>query len=882
MKTRSRFLRTLVVGVVSCLVGSAALAQAEAPPADEPAAPESGEASTPPAEEPTAPHGVEEMVVTITKREEAVQDIPASITAFDAEQLEDANLQSISDIANLLPNVQIKGEGNEAISIRGISQSFTSSSPVAQHMNGVFHYRGGSYQNMFYDLQSVEVVRGPSGTVYGRNATAGAIDLRWHEPTDELEVFGDSTVGNYDLYQFRGGVNVPILPDELLMGRFAFQTVERDGYQDNLVESSDKQDPTNANDVMARGFLLSRPTEDLELQLRGYYTDTYGSYSASHPFVDEYPVGQFDFGDPNDPLQPGLGVYPFDAYNGLQDFLTAFTAPGTTSRLLTNFHNFLIAGYGPYCGRPGALPTCKTPEAVAQEILTQGSPIGFPAIFHPRAFALQPQQVPGKPEEVRSAVHTVHELGLSTLWGVDGEVDWNLGNLGGMGDVRMALLGGFERDRERTTSDADGSTLFLLDTAGYARRSTQTGELRFLSQGWEKLNWLAGFFWFERKEDFYQESLLPFGDIALCGDCPFITERLQKDQGYAPFVNLSFTPIEEIEITLGGRLNHDDVYRDSFQPPTPPRGCSQFEDTVTFREATYELGAKYFVTEDHLIYAKGGKGYKAGGWNDDVDTIDPTLGPDGCPLLQEGVSYAPEIVWASEVGTKNTLFDGRLNLNLTGFWYKYKDLQVPQIRAIQVFTLNAAEATVWGIELEAQAQPTDEWTIGFAGGHLNATFDDFCADDSINFSPLHDPGCTPDGPPQYAPFGGRADLEGNTLEDSPKWKAAIFTSYDISLGELGSLRPVLEFTWTDDYYLRPFNLEIDRVDSYTKTDLRLIWTDLDERYTVELFGENLENEYVYARAIVGPEFTGGMAAGFGLLPPRTFGVRIGFNWYGGN
>ncbi len=181
--------------------------------------------------------GIEEIVVTITKRAENVQEVAGSISAFSEEQLRNADIQQISDLVALLPNVQIKGEGNSSISIRGIAQSFTSQSPVALHTNGIFAYDG--LYGQIYDTRSVEIQRGPVGTVYGRNATAGAINVNWNDPHASYEAFGDVTVANYDAYQFRGGVNVPLLGEgnERLMARFVVQRFVHDGYLDKLLDT---------------------------------------------------------------------------------------------------------------------------------------------------------------------------------------------------------------------------------------------------------------------------------------------------------------------------------------------------------------------------------------------------------------------------------------------------------------------------------------------------------------------------------------------------------------------------------------------------------------------------------------------------------------------
>ena len=826
------------------------------------------------------PEGVEKIVVTITKREEALQDVASSITAFDAEQLQNANIQNVADALTLIPNVQIKGDGNEAISIRGISQSFTSQSPVAQHMNGLFKFDGRSYTSQFYDLQALEIARGPSGTVYGRNATAGAINLRWNEPTSAFESFGDYTQGNYDLYQFRGGVNLPFsgVDDETLMGRFAFTRESHDGYIDNVYEPRRSHDPDDADDYMVRGSLLSRPSEDLDLHLRSYWTENTFTPTASRPRVNEYPVGVFDLGQ--------LGQYPFDAYNGLQEFTDFALFDGPDSN--TNPDSVLGAHARLYQIRNGG-----TLEEGLQHITTEGfqifnipgSEFRVPGLLNLGAYTnVVGGPIPHGDRRVRNGRRDDFPNDEHyTIFGIEQETDWTLGEIPGAGDVALTLLGGYERTHYDQAVDPDGSELLLADTIQLFDNDLFTGEIRLNSKGWESFDWIAGVFWFQREQDLHSENYTPFGNSE-CGLCPFLADERNTDKGYAPFLTGFYRPIEEVELSAGVRWNQDEVVTSRVQPTVGPRDGFSYEDeSARFGEPTGEVAAKWFWTEGKMVYAKGARGYKAGGFNDDADFVlklrDDDLDPNTPPVpvpVPVAVPFDPEIVWAGELGSKNSFFDDKLHLNLTGFYYSYSDLQVPKVTGLAVITDNAAAATIWGLELEAVTQPFDGLTLAATVGYLNATFDEFCSDDGLNLSPNDDPSCE-DG--FTGAFDGLSDVSGNRLEDSPEWNTSLYSAYDLDLGKRGTLTPVVEFAWIDEYFLRPQNSPIDRVGDHTKTDVRLIWRSPNRRWAVEGFVENLENDVIYNRNVFVAEFSN-MMSGFGMLPPRTFGVRVGFNWGG--
>jgi iron complex outermembrane receptor protein len=242
----------------------------------------------------------------------------------------------------------------------------------------------------------------------------------------------------------------------------------------------------------------------------------------------------------------------------------------------------------------------------------------------------------------------------------------------------------------------------------------------------------------------------------------------------------------------------------------------------------------------------------------------------------------PEQIRAWELGWKAAWLDRRLTTALTGFRYAYEDLQVPQLINNQLFTENAAEAEIWGVELELSVSPSDGWIVQANAGYLHARFLEFCADDPAIDLGADDPACAASRDPTtpLTSFNGLADLSGNTPEDSPEWKVSLLTSYAIELGRWGTLTPVLKVTWTDAYSLRQFNLAMDAVPAYSRSDVRLRWDSPEQRYSVEAYVENLEDEVVFARTTVGPDFTGGFPASVGVLPPRMFGVRVGFHWGG--
>ncbi len=807
--------------------------------------------------------GIDEIVVTITKRNESLQDVSGTISAFNSELIRDTNIEKIADAVALIPNVQIKGGANQSISIRGISQSFVSQSPVARHVNGVFKWDNESYTGHFYDLDGIEVARGPSGTVYGRNATAGAVDIHWKKPHDAWEAFGDVTLANTDRYQFRGGANVPLLGegDERLMARLVFQREVHDGWVDNELTTR-KSDPDRGDDFFIRGSLRSKPSEDVDLVLRGFRHKRKDGTVSSTPVLQQFAPGLLAL--------PMLGAFTTDPFNGFSQFKQEIGSAGPPPTL----HNTFATVTQLVCG--AMLPSCPDPsiatfEDALEHLLLNGftiPPDRVPGFLRNDAVFNSALPVLAGDRQTRSNAHALGD-GELTVQGIDSQLDWRVDDLGLLGDVDVVWIGGWERIDRTLITDLDGTELFILDVLSDFKEDLYTSDIRIQSSNDGPLEWTAGFFWFSRERNGLQDTIVSFVT-------PPSTSTV-KESGFAPYFHFGYRPIENLQIFGGVRWNRDRYFIDRLDPATSVQPLTlALKGVDKFRETTWEFGAEYNLTDDHMVYLKFSKGYKAGLLELDINAAVSTNNTVFTNVAE------PELVKAWEAGLRTSWLEGRLTANLTGFHYDYSNLQVTQITGAQALTLNAADATNWGVELELVFVPTPEWLMMLSAGHLDATFDEFCSDDPFQNFANSDPGC----PAPLATgslnsglgIDGKSNLSGKRLEDSPKWDVAFITRYEFDLGELGTLTPVLELQWTDDYFSRPFNLKIDKIDSRTKTDLRLIWESLEGSYSIELFVENLEDETVYGQRIIGAEFAGGFPVQVGTFPPRIYGVRLGYHW----
>jgi iron complex outermembrane receptor protein len=795
--------------------------------------------------------GIDAIVVTITKRDESIQEVAGTIAAFDSDTIEAADIQDIGDLISLLPNVTSKGPGTD-LGIRGVTRSnIDGQSPVAQHVNGIYRATSLAYTGQFYDLESIQVALGPAGSLYGRNATGGAIDIRWKKPHDEYEVFGDTTYAyKYSNWQFRGGVNIPLLGEgnDTAMLRLVAIRETQDGLTDNLLTTKRKGFGAK-DDLSLRGTLLLNLTEDLSIELRVHRVSNKYDW-AGGPLSDpsSVPVGSL-------PFLPGQPALPLDWASGMDQFGSALSVGIGGPPIPSIGHAIATCGFtfqpGPACGFLPA-PLIRSPE-----------------------FLTPAQQISQDEQETRSNIQALGD-GYLKIWGYDTTIEYAMNDVPVLGDLSFTLAGGYQRIRNQGLSDSDGTELAALDTAsGQLPQEDYTFEARLASNNESWFNWTLGFFYLHNSVVQFRNTLTP---VTESGGRTWTTQ-----EGYAPFVNVTLTVpealtknaewLEGFQFFAGFRYNNDQFDQFVVNNPTPfdlnpvPVALSD-----VFRERTMDFEIKYFLTDDAMIYAKWSRGYKAGF----------AINLPAANTASVVAPVKPEKIKATEIGAKTAWFEGRLTANVSAFRYQYTDFQVPLILITGIPHLNAEKATIMGAELELLYRPTEEWTTRLALGWLDAEFKKFCSLDPLLdlANPNIDPACEGQflNGPGTDPLA--RDLSGKTPEDSPKWKASLLSSYEIDLGEMGTVTPTLELTWTARSFRRPFNNNNeDLIDDYTKTDLRVRWDNAEKSVFAEVFVENLEDKIIYGRVII--VGLTGTATNFGLFQPRTVGVRFGFNW-GGN
>ena len=233
----------------------------------------------------------EEVIVTAEKRDESLQSVSQAVTAITDSEIDAKNITSFVDLSSIVPGVTVaKNEGYKTIiSIRGVgnetNQNAIAAPSVAYHMDGIFIASPFSLQTDFIDVQRIEVLRGPQGTLFGQNSTGGTINVVSQKPSfDEIKGKADLALGNYGLLKYRGAVNIPLT--ENIATRISLVSTDRNGFSKNILNDQDLDD---ANHLSFRSDWLFDISDTASLRVFGQYFDANNNGAAMKGLDDPTP-----------------------------------------------------------------------------------------------------------------------------------------------------------------------------------------------------------------------------------------------------------------------------------------------------------------------------------------------------------------------------------------------------------------------------------------------------------------------------------------------------------------------------------------------------------------------------------------------------------------
>lgn len=754
---------------------------------------------------------VEEILVTAQRREESAQSTALSISVLGGDALKKAGSVSPEDLSRLLPGIQVSGGTTTQIYVRGIGDygvTAQANPAVVTNIDGVVVSRPQAISGNFYDIQRVEMLKGPQGTLYGRNASGGVLNLITVQP--RLGEFGgyiDGTFGNYSQIGVEGALNLPV--GDIAALRVSGQFNRRDGF---LSDGSDDDD-REAIRVQGRAELGDR-------------LSVLGSFSYTH-------LGGVGSGLVKIPGIPGLPVR------------TGTTDPAYAAAFLNAFAQQYVNSGGM------SLPPIMVDD-----------PSEFPLFRDVESYAAHLQ--------------LDYEMDFATLTVIPA---WR--------ETRSQLSYNFNYNYNL------GAPYNAAGDAPDGERSSQYSLEARLANESDRLKWVLGGYWF--KEDQTTDYQLRAGMALNLRNLMSL-----ESEAYAAFGQLTFSVTDRFRLTGGLRYTSDkrrafDFERYAISPMvlgmapspadcTPPNGampgtlCPIFNQTPgfydsekTFNRLTWKGGIEFDVGPQNLLYADVSSGFKAGGFNQSVTLV----------TRDSLMPFDPETITAYTVGLKNRFLGNRLQVNLEGFYYDYKGLQlsVPGFdgdNSVVLMTRNASGATIKGVSLDVVAVPWPGGTIRGAVEYVDAEYDRFLLEQPARFVPPGRVGC-PVSPPSGVGVVS-IDCSGFPLVRTPEWSGLVGLDQEFEVGNGGNIVFSAEASFASKTWLSP-DFHPDQLQpGYVTIASSLTYNAPDDRWHVALWVQNLTDEDIFVGG-------GGNQHGFltgwstsSMAPPRTYGVRAGFTF----
>ena len=804
----------LMCSVASVLaIGSVSTAYAQEAPPSTAQAP----SNTSPATEPkpdtaaadaaqAAPaNGLGDIIVTAQRRAENLQRAAIPVDVVSPQGLIAGGVTSPTQLGTLVPSLTITqaGGGRPNIFLRGVG-NFTANpifdSGIAFNFDNVYLGRPGSISGLFFDLERVEVLKGPQGTLYGRNATGGAINvIPVHPKVGELSGYATVSYGNYNAVVAEAAINLPLGEKGAL--RISGNVVRHDGYFSDGTSDEDSQS--------LRVQMQAELTPNLTVRLDGDY-EHQGGLGATGYYVDAY------------------------RYNGAT---------------------------GQYVTRPSG----TGPNAGAFDPASQA--------FRQTLFA------PPSGRTLTPLVNDVYQA--NRFYGVNSEITLKTG-LG-----TLTLIPAWRSDVQNNTSAIQGFPAHI-----FQKDNQFSAELRFAGDRIGFLDYTLGGYYYRE----HNNSYTAVGQQVISS----FQNNIQDIRSYAAFARLTGHVTDTLRVVGGVRYTHDEKdfngYSDGFTVvctvavcPTapllpqvdypsqypfavPPYGGATFlgggaiaarqplavvTGTQTKNRVTYRGAVEFDVAPQSLLYASVETGFRSGG-------LQPVTGFE---------QYQPEYITAYTAGSKNRFFNNRLQLNVEGFLWKYRDQQLASIGLDSngrqnFFVRNIGRTTNYGVEVEGRLLVTHNTIFNTQVQWLHTRYDQFrFLAPAIPGAPPPYTGCAVSGAPGAAVQ--TIDCSGKPAYDAPRWTVNLGVDQTIPL-DTYKLVATVNTQYRSSRYVGFEFLPEERVGSTWQTNAQLTFARGDDHWSIAGFVRNIENTRY---TTVANTYQIGSTVIALPNPPRTYGVR---------
>jgi len=767
---------------------------------------------------------LEEIIVTATRQEESIQDVPIAVTANTGDELQLKTIYDGTAVATLSPSINYAKTNNSfagpTLVIRGIGTVGTARAfegSVGVFIDGVYRSRPGHILNTFLDVERLQVARGPQGTLFGKNTTAGALILESNKPVVSEGIEGNYNIsfGDFSSYRAQAAINVPISDSSAF--RIAASTDDRDGYFDELFTG--QTEGGGGTDAVRLSYMF-QPTNDVEVVLTGDYSEREAicCYGIGN-ITDEPLTGLFNA------IASARGAQfpnPGGTF-GRQIFLNHLGQDNTIDQGV----NLNIEADNVLGGSITAIFSTRSWEA---------ENIGFDGEFLPvdilrgdfenfesdsvSAELLYKVSPNDRLNLLTGLYYSQEDITIDRQFsnGADAQVFWNSflpAALAGTGlDTVLALTpnpGGFAPAGAMISSETmlgDNESLGAFFRAEYEFSDQLLG---FAGVRWSR----------DEKQGSYTDgfnaqnqaaALGFFGGLAT-GDIP---TAIAAGSVLDPFVVLGVLP----------SIEYDETFEDD--------------------EISYAVGLQYDISGSARLYASFNRGFKAGGVSLDQASrggLAQFLGtePERNPV------YESEIVENVELGAKITWLDGAARTNIALFYNDIENLQVNQFTGLNFIVVNGGSAETAGVEIEHTQQVSDNLSFDFAVTWLGEnTFGDEARD--LGF------------------------LAGRELSRAPELAANLGLNFNVPLSASLAVSGRLAYEWRDEHFTEAAIVEPIVQESYSLFNLTAGLDFIDRGFRLEAFCRNCADEDYVTVHFNQPLGAGGISGYLG--DPRTYGVQL--------
>jgi iron complex outermembrane receptor protein len=775
---------------------------------------------------------VDDVIVTASRREQSLQDVSIAVTALGEERLNNAQVNNLADLQTIVPSVNFGNDFNQAkIFIRGVGANTSttgSSTGVALHVDGAYVARAEAQLTSLFDVERVEVLRGPQGTLYGRNAVGGSVNVITAKPSDVLEGYGRLTIGNYNALITEVAVGGPVT--DTIQFRIAGKTEGRDGFGENPFTGADVDD---LNRRMVRGQLNFDFTPDVSLLLSGEYfrqDDSSGAIHylrASFPGVARLPAfGQGGYAtDPRDlasEVQPGTSTESFA-------FTSTFRANINENLSITNITNFR------------SFETSLFQDLDLSAVQSAFTLNGFNSTVQERRI---------DSEQFSTELQANYDTDFLNL-----------------------VVGGYYFEEQQNP----------IDNVGFGRATGLPGTPAILARDNVPLATAYDFCGYGPGDTTGGSAIQTPKRVCIRSDLQTEATALF---GQATFdLGMLSEQLTGFSVKLGGRYSRETVTTDNpgYIIRYAPVGPLQSLPTLftapgvtlterTFEDFTPEVGLQWEVNPDILLYYTYSEGFKAG---------------SGENAYASRTIVDPEEITNHEVGVKATLLENRLTLNMAAYSYELDGLQLNKTitggpAGFTTIFQNAARTSATGFEADFFARPTE--AIRFSGGlsWTDAAFDDYITVDPLApqnvaggapYNAVTNPNPTAFG----APGGGDLQLAGNRVRNTPELAWSLHGEADLPfvMPMDGMLTLMGDVSYKSQIFFSEFERDIESSEAYTMFDASLVYESGDGAITAQLWAKNISDEDVRASTFA---VSTGRLIGVTYLPPRTYGFTLGYRF----